>query len=168
MLIEKIGALEKAVAEGKQELSGELETLKQIASELAQGRIDLHLIEGISAENFEAVISELAASKNSGLLSTILGATLDKPRQKFLKKTIHRLKSEGVVFPEKIESKTATVSAQVMSEWAVVTPAMLMNGQQLAYYFITGSMGSSFLILHLQPGAGHPRFQGVEYKRESG
>jgi len=154
MLTEKIEALEKVVAGGKRELSIELESLKQIASGMAQGRIDVQLLEALSMENFAAVVSELAAVKNAGLLSEILAASLAKPCQKFLKKTIHRLKSEGVAFPEKVENKTATVSAQVISEWAVVTPAMLMNGQQLAYYFITGSMGSSFLIIHLDPELG--------------
>jgi len=162
MLAEQIENLEKAASQGKPVPPSELQALKQVAQDLAAGKIDAGALAQLGPESFAAVTGELVIRKDAGMLQKISELPLGRDRRKVLKKSLHVLKSLGVAVPEKKSERRVTVQAQVLAEWALATPVMIMNGQQLVYYFLSGSMGNNFLLIHTDPLEGILEFTNLK------
>jgi len=160
MLEQEFGRLEKAAGISP-ELMPELDALRQIAQELEAGKLDSALIAKLGPDSFQAVLAELVAKKEIALLLQISGSSLGHGQLRLAKKALHRLKSAGVSIPEKVETRKNTLPAPALKEWARITPAVLMNGQQLIHYFVSGVAGSSFLAGHIDPEEGLLQFSGL-------
>jgi hypothetical protein len=162
MRSEKIASLSREMEAGAPELETELEALRAVAHDLENNKVNAENIAKLGSRSFEALVRELADKKEIGLLSQIAGMDLGKDHHKLLKKYLHRLKSQGVLVPEKSESVKVSFPSKMVSEWAMATPAILMNGQQLIYYFFTsGALGSNFLIIHTDPELGMLDFKNL-------
>jgi len=155
MLSERIDRLSKELEAGASELKPELEALKAVAAEMENKKVSAENIAKLGSLSFEALVRELGEKKEIELLSQIAGLDLGKDHRKLLKKNLHRFKSRGIHIPEKTESVIVTFPSKMVSEWAMATPAVLMNGQQLVYYFfMSPTLGSNFLISHMDPEVG--------------
>jgi len=162
MLSERIAGLSKELEAGASELKSELEALKTVAAEMENKNVSAENIAKLGGRSFEALVKELGDKKEIELLSQIAGLDLGKDHRKLLKKNLHRLKSQGIHIPEKTESVKVTFPSKMVSEWAMATPAILMNGQQLVYYFfMSGTLGSNFLISHTDPEVGMLDFKNL-------
>ncbi len=136
------------------ELEPELEALKALERGLESKSLPEAELGRISAESFEAVLLELAARNELELLAGVGGLRLDRARQKLWKKTLHRLKSRGLQIPEKAAGAKVTFPARIIREWARATPVISITGEQLLYYFASGTMGTNLLISQLSPVEG--------------
>jgi hypothetical protein len=153
MLAQALERLAKA-ADANPEMQPELEALRRLAREIDKGELDIALIVRLGPESFQALLAELVQQKKVQLLLQISGAGLESRQKRLAKKALHRLRSQGVKIPEKASTQKSFVPPATITEWAKITPAILMNGQQLVYYFVSGALGSSLLFGHLDPEQG--------------
>jgi len=156
MLSERIQSLENALKQGDK---AELEALKAIAKSIEGDEARASELALLSPESFEDVLKELAGRKNIAQLVQISGLTLDKEKRKILKSFLHRLRSAGVEIPEKVEAKKVVAGQKMLSEWAMATPAMLLSGQQVGYYFLGGRTANVFLVSHFDLEQGIVNFR---------
>ncbi len=155
MISDRIAGLEQVVAAGARELQPELDALKAIAQSLSKSRIPAEEISRLGAESFAALIEEFSVKPDPARLILLLCSGLDKEKHKMVKRALHRLKSRGVEVPEPaVEGPKAASPSAILKEWARATPAMLLTGEQLFYYFASGTMGTQFLISPLNSEAG--------------
>lgn len=154
ILSRRIAILENAVSNGELELKPELESLKAVAQGLIDKSVSLEQLLKLGDDSFEAVVKELAEKKEIALLMNLSRAELGKVKRKIIKKAIHQLKSNGVQIPEAIVERKITIPSRVVKEWIMASPVMLMSGAQLIYYYASGTMGSNFMIIHLNSREG--------------
>jgi len=154
ILAQRIESLEKKAEQGAPELKAELESLRAIAQGISNKNIPVEDLNRISAPSFEAVLEELLDRKEVELVLELTRLKLDKEKRKLLNKARHRLKSRGVEIPEEVAGQKVTFPSRILKEWAMASPVMLLTGEQLLYYFASGTMGTNFLISHLHPEQG--------------
>jgi len=102
------------------------------------------------------VMKELSAGEEFELLARLGELALGKDQRRLWKKTLHRLKSQGRQIPEPAAEpvQTVTFPSRVLHEWARATPVLALSGEQLLYYFASGTMGTNLLISQLNPNDG--------------
>jgi hypothetical protein len=164
MLAEQIGVLEKAAAAGQGDQKAELDALKLIAQGIDAKEIKPEAFDRISLSSFDAVLGEIVARREYELFARISELSLGHDQRRLLNKAMHRLRSAGIEIKEKIEERKVIFSSQVTAEWSMATPVMLLSGEQLVYYFISGTGGSNFLVIHLDPVDGIREFTPLKLK----
>ena len=92
------------------------------------------------------------------MLARISELALGHDKRRLLNKAVHKLRSAGIEIKEKTEERKVIFSSQVTAEWSMATPVMLLSGEQLVYYFLSGTGGSNFLLAHIDPVDGLREF----------
>jgi hypothetical protein len=162
MITKWVDLFSKSLAGANISAQTELDALNKIAAELEQKKISADHVAALSGPGLEAVLFELGARKEIELLLRIEEMDLGKERHKLVKKTIHRLRSGGLVIPEKAGAVKVSFATPVVSEWARITPVYMMDGQQVIYYFLmSAAMGGKLLLCQTDPEIGIVTFRSL-------